>query len=70
MASAGLVLLVGLKVTDQSQDMDLIIRKVLGTRIFHDQEDGRRFTRSVTDEGAEILCVSQVSARSSRALHN
>lgn len=52
--------MVGLKTGDDTQDTDVIVRKILGTRIFHDDESGKRFKTSVVDEGAEILCISQV----------
>jgi len=35
------------------------VRKVLNLRIF-DDDDGKRWMKSVTDKQYEILCVSQV----------
>ena len=37
----------------------LRVRKILNLRIF-DDDDGKRWMKSVTDKQFEILCVSQV----------
>eukprot|EP00892_Ulva_mutabilis_P003347 jgi/Ulvmu1/1384/UM011_0112.1 len=55
----GLVCLVGLKSGDGARDTEVIVRKILGTRLFHDEESGKRFKTNVVDEAGEILCISQ-----------
>ena len=62
--SAGLVCLIGLKSGDEGRDTDVIVKKILETRLFHDAESGKRFKSSIVDEGGEILCVSQVCSSS------
>ncbi len=37
-------------------------RKLLNARLFSNKETARAWDRSVTDEGGELLCVSQVRA--------
>ncbi len=53
----GLVVLLGVRKGDGVQEADRMAGKLLALRIFED-DDGR-MNRSVTDTGAEILCVSQ-----------
>ncbi len=53
----GLLVLAGLHESDTGQDMDYIIGKVLGVRIFNDA--GGVMNLSVADTGGEILLVSQ-----------
>jgi D-tyrosyl-tRNA(Tyr) deacylase len=53
----GLLVLLGVKAGDTDEQADRIVRKLLALRIFED-DDGR-MNRSVTDAGAEVLCVSQ-----------
>jgi len=53
----GLLVLLGVHRDDTSDDADRVARKLLALRIFED-DDGR-MNRSVTETGAEILCVSQ-----------
>ena len=53
----GLVVLVGVSRDDDETDIDYIAGKVVGLRIFPD-EDGR-FNRSALDTEAELLVVSQ-----------
>lgn len=57
---AGLLCLVGLKSGDEAKDTDLIVRKILATRLFHDEHSGKHFKNSIADEEGEILCISQV----------
>ena len=54
---AGLVALIGVSRDDVEEDIGYIAGKVVGLRIFSD-EDGR-FNRSALDTGAELLVVSQ-----------
>jgi len=53
----GLLVLAGLHESDTEQDMDYIIGKLLGVRIFNDA--GGIMNLSVADTGGEILLVSQ-----------
>ncbi|XP_056136333.1 D-aminoacyl-tRNA deacylase 1 isoform X2 [Lampris incognitus] len=54
----GLVVLLGISVRDAQKDADYIIRKILNLRLFED-ENGRAWSKSVTDKEFEVLCVSQ-----------
>lgn len=53
----GLVVLVGFTYGDQERDIDLIVNKIIGLRIF-DDENGV-MNRSIIDIGGSILSVSQ-----------
>jgi D-tyrosyl-tRNA(Tyr) deacylase len=53
----GLLVLLGVRTGDGTEEADRIARKLLALRIFED--DGGRMNRSVQDLGGEILCVSQ-----------
>lgn len=53
----GLVLLVGVAVGDGMPDVDMLVRKVAGLRVFPD--DARRMNRSVSDISGSVLVVSQ-----------
>ena len=53
----GLLVLVGVRRGDTTDQADRLARKLLALRIFED-DDGR-MNRSVADAGGEILCVSQ-----------
>ena len=53
----GLLVLLGIAITDTEDEADRIARKVLALRIFEDGEG--RMNRSVTDTGGQVLCVSQ-----------
>jgi len=53
----GILVLAGLHETDTEPDMEYVINKILGARIFND-EDGI-MNRSVTDIGGEVLLISQ-----------
>lgn len=64
----GLLLLIGIAKTDTADDVCKLANKVLRLRVFEDQTkaagtvtkwDGRPWAKSVSDIGAEILCVSQ-----------
>lgn len=54
---AGLLILLGVARGDETADADYLVRKVVGLRIFAD-EDGR-MNRSITEIGGSILAVSQ-----------
>lgn len=53
----GFVVLVGVGKDDTEKDVEYLIEKVLGLRIFED--DFGRMNLSITDVGGEILAVSQ-----------
>ena len=54
---SGLLLLVGVAVGDDIADVETLVRKVAGLRIFAD--DARRMNRSVSEIGGAVLVVSQ-----------
>jgi D-tyrosyl-tRNA(Tyr) deacylase len=53
----GLLVLLGVRTGDTTEEADKLVRKLLALRIFED-DDGR-MNRSVEDAGGAILCVSQ-----------
>ena len=53
----GLCVLVGVGTADTERDADALSRKVIGLRVFED-DDGK-FARSVEDVGGALLVVSQ-----------
>jgi len=53
----GLLVLLGVRVGDAGQDAGRMARKLLGLRVFEDEQG--RMNLSVADTGGEILCVSQ-----------
>ncbi len=53
----GLLLLVGVAVDDDLTDVDVVVRKVVGLRVFPDEEG--KMNRSVSDIGGSVLVVSQ-----------
>ena len=54
---AGLLVLVGVRRGDTTEQADKLARKLLALRIFEDDEG--RMNLSVQDVGGEVLCVSQ-----------
>ncbi|KAJ3290466.1 D-tyrosyl-tRNA(Tyr) deacylase [Borealophlyctis nickersoniae] len=54
----GICVLVGIAVDDQEKDMDYMVRKLLGIRVFEDASN-KMWAKSVKDLSLEILCVSQ-----------
>lgn len=55
--SAGMLVLLGVGQTDGATDMNWLVDKLLGLRIFEDEAG--KMNRSVQDVGGEILIVSQ-----------
>lgn len=53
----GLMLLIGVDETDETNDADWLVKKILDVRVFSD-EDGK-MNHSVKDINGEILCISQ-----------
>ena len=53
----GLLLLLGVKGDDSLEDVDYLVGKVLGLRIFQDHEG--KMNLSIMDKGGEILVVPQ-----------
>lgn len=56
--SRGLLVLVGITSSDTEEDSEYIVRKVLNTRFFSDDE-GKAWKSSVVSKQLEILFVSQ-----------
>lgn len=54
----GICVLVGIGRMDAPKDVEYLIRKILNLRIFED-DDGKRWNKSVMDKKYEVLCVSQ-----------
>lgn len=53
----GLLLLVGVEESDTAADVDYIVEKTVGLRIFNDREG--KFNLSLSDVGGSVLVVSQ-----------
>lgn len=54
----GLCVLIGIHKNDTPTDIEYIVRKILNTRLFED-DNGKRWQVGVKDAGLEILSVSQ-----------
>lgn len=57
--STGLNLLVGIAPTDTEIELNWMIRKCLGLRLFVDEETDKAWSKSILDIQGEILVVSQ-----------
>lgn len=53
----GLVVLLGISTVDEEEDADYLCQKIVGLRIFPDEEG--KFNLSLQDVGGELLVVSQ-----------
>ena len=53
----GYLILLGIEETDSSADVDWLVRKVIGLRVFDDEQGV--MNRSIMDIGGEILVISQ-----------
>lgn len=59
----GLLLLLGVEAADNDEDVEWLCRKVLGLRVFDDEEGV--MNRSIMDIGGEIIVVSQFTLMAS-----
>ena len=55
--SDGLLVLLGIKITDTEKELDWMVKKVAGLRIFTDTEG--KMNKSLQDVNGEMLVVSQ-----------
>ena len=53
----GLLILLGITLEDEERDVDYLVKKTAGLRIFKDE--GQKMNLSIQDVGGEILVVSQ-----------
>lgn len=53
----GLMLLIGVDETDENEDADWLVKKILDVRVFSD--DAGKMNHSVKEINGEILCISQ-----------
>lgn len=53
----GLMLLIGVDETDENEDTDWLVKKILDVRVFSD--DAGKMNHSVKEINGEILCISQ-----------
>ncbi len=53
----GYLILLGIEETDSSVDVDWLVRKVIGLRVFDDEQGV--MNRSIMDAGGEVLVISQ-----------
>ena len=60
---SGLLLLVGIEEEDSKNDADWLIKKIIGMRIFSDEEG--RMNRSIQDIAGQFLVVSQFTLHAS-----
>uniref|UniRef100_A0A5S6Q731 D-aminoacyl-tRNA deacylase n=1 Tax=Trichuris muris TaxID=70415 RepID=A0A5S6Q731_TRIMR len=54
----GLCALISLGREDDASDADYLVRKILNVRVF-EGEDGRKWEKSLSELGLELLCISQ-----------
>ena len=54
----GICVLVGIHAKDTPKERETIVRKLLNLRVFEDEND-KRWAKSVKDLNLEVLCVSQ-----------
>lgn len=53
----GYMLLIGIDETDENEDANWLVKKILDLRIFGDEDD--KLNLSIKDINGEILCISQ-----------
>jgi D-tyrosyl-tRNA(Tyr) deacylase len=61
--SHGLMVLVGVEITDVQSDVDYLIQKLINLRIFNDEQG--KMNLSIQDVGGELLIVSQFTLHAS-----
>ncbi|XP_025103869.1 D-aminoacyl-tRNA deacylase-like [Pomacea canaliculata] len=54
----GLCVLIGISRYDTPKEAEYIVRKILNFRLF-DDDQGKRWAKSVQDKNFEVLCISQ-----------
>ncbi|XP_045504111.1 D-aminoacyl-tRNA deacylase [Colias croceus] len=54
----GLCVFIGITHNDTPKDMEYMVRKLLSLKLFNDEND-KKWKKSVVDEDLELLCVSQ-----------
>lgn len=59
----GLVVLLGIEADDTRDDIDWLVRKIIGLRIFNDDDGKMNF--SIQDIGGEFLVISQFTLHAS-----
>jgi D-tyrosyl-tRNA(Tyr) deacylase len=59
----GLVILLGIEHDDEPTDADWVVQKILGLRIFSDDEG--KMNRSISETGSAILLISQFTLHAS-----
>jgi D-tyrosyl-tRNA(Tyr) deacylase len=59
----GMVILLGIEHDDDSSDADWLIQKIIGLRIFADEEG--KMNKSIIDNGGAILLISQFTLHAS-----
>jgi len=55
----GLCVLVGITQDDDTADMDYMVKKILGLKVFDDPITGKMWSKGLQDLHLEVLCVSQ-----------
>ncbi len=55
----GLCVLVGIHRDDTDQQAKVLAKKIAALRVFEDPDNSKRWSKSVSDLGLEVLCVSQ-----------
>ncbi len=55
----GINILLGVEKGDTEEDIELLVKKILGLRIFPSEDGKKEFDRSVVDIKGELLVVSQ-----------
>ncbi|CAG9568052.1 unnamed protein product [Danaus chrysippus] len=54
----GACVLIGISSKDNVKDMEFMVRKLLSIKLF-DDDDGKKWKKSIVDKQFELLCVSQ-----------
>lgn len=59
----GFLILLGIEATDSEEDIDWLVRKIVGLRVFDDE--GGVMNRNILDTGGDIIVVSQFTLMAS-----